>query len=302
MAPDNIPPSDGYTRAGVVGWPVNHSLSPRVHGYWLEKYAIKGDYVRLATPPEDLKKTLRGLEKKGFRGVNITVPHKENALKIVDCADPAARRIGAVNTIVVGKNGRLEGSNTDGFGFLENLKSGAPRHLGRETCAVVLGAGGAARAVVVALLDQGVGEIRIVNRTRERAQRLIDDVVNFGGIPDGVRLAAHPWSGRNSALDGARVLVNTTVLGMNGRPPLAIELTAMAPGGVVNDIVYSPLTTPLLTQARARGLIAIDGLGMLLHQARPGFRAWFGAVEGTADGLPTVDDDLRAAVLKGLEC
>lgn len=300
------PPDDNsfgrdFPRAGVVGWPVDHSLSPRVHGYWLNKYAIDGRYLRLPTPPENLEKTLRDLGKNNFRGVNITVPHKESALGIVDIIDTSARRIGAVNTIVVGEGGRLEGSNTDGVGFLENLKAGAPGCLKRTSCAVVLGAGGAARAVVVALLDGGVGEIRVVNRTRRRAQRLIDDVVNFCAPPADVRLDVCPWSDRDTVLDGANILVNTTVLGMRGQLPLEIDLVSMAPGGVVSDIVYSPLITPLLAQARARDLVVVDGLGMLLYQARPGFRAWFGTLEETADGLPAVDDDLRTEVMKGLD-
>jgi len=271
--------------AGVLGWPVDHSRSPRLHGYWLDHYGIDGAYVPLAVAPDDLQAALRALPSLGFAGVNVTIPHKEAALRLVDDPEPAAARIGAVNTITVGRDGRLLGANSDGFGFIENLRAGAPDWRAAAGPAVVLGAGGAARAIVVALLDAGARELRIVNRTRARAETL----AKLGGG----RCRVVDWADREPALDGAALLVNTTSCGMAGQPPLDISLRPLAPGAVVNDIVYVPLKTDLLTRAAAEGFAAVDGLGMLLHQARPGFEAWFGR-------RPAVTDTLRAFVLSDL--
>ena len=271
--------------AGVLGWPVDHSRSPRLHGYWLDHYGIDGAYVPLAVAPDDLQAALRALPSLGFAGVNVTIPHKEAALRLVDDPDPVAARIGAVNTITVGRDGRLLGANSDGFGFIENLRAGAPDWRAAAGPAVVLGAGGAARAIVVALLDAGARELRIVNRTRARAETLAE----LGGG----RCRVVDWADRGPALDGAALLVNTTSCGMAGQPPLDISLRPLAPGAVVNDIVYVPLKTDLLTRAAAEGFAAVDGLGMLLHQARPGFEAWFGR-------RPAVTDTLRAFVLSDL--
>jgi shikimate dehydrogenase len=271
--------------AGVIGWPVGHSRSPRLHGYWLDHYGIDGAYVPLAVAPDNLPAALRALPLLGFAGVNVTIPHKEAALGVVDDVDPVAARVGAVNTITVGRDGRLLGANSDGFGFLENLRDGAPDWRATAGPAVVLGAGGAARAVVVALLDAGVRELRIVNRTLARAEALAE----LGGG----RCRVVGWADREQALDGAALLVNTTSCGMAGQPSLDISPRPLAPGAVVNDIVYVPLKTDLLTRAAAEGFTAVDGLGMLLHQARPGFEAWFGR-------RPSVTDTLRAFVLSDL--
>lgn len=271
--------------AGVMGWPIGHSLSPRLHGYWLRHYAVDGAYVPLAVRREDFAGAVRMLPRLGFAGANVTVPHKEAALAAVDEAAGEARRIGAVNTIVVRADGSLMGWNSDGFGFMENLKAGVPDWNPGLGPAVVLGAGGAARAVCAALVDGGVPELRLVNRTASRAEALAADI---GGPIEVVS-----WAERESALDGARLLTNTTTLGMAGNPPLDLALERLPPEAAVTDIVYAPLKTPLLVAAAARGNPTVDGLGMLLHQARPGFAAWFG-VE------PEVTDELRAFVLRGM--
>lgn len=269
--------------AGVMGWPIGHSRSPRLHGYWLERYGIDGAYLPLPVAPAHLAEALRALPVLGFRGVNLTVPHKEAALALCDSVDPQARRIGAVNTIVVDESGALTGSNTDAAGFLENLR-GNSAWRPEAGPAVVLGAGGAARAIVVALADAGVPEIRLANRTRARAQALADDLDGAASV--------HDWSDRAAALAGAALLVNTTTLGMDGAPPLDLDLARLPADAVVNDIVYAPLETPLLRTAAARGNPVVDGLGMLLHQARPGFEQWFGV-------RPVVDAALRRFVLDG---
>ncbi|MEE8535448.1 MAG: shikimate dehydrogenase [Kiloniellales bacterium] len=253
--------------AGVVGWPVEHSLSPRLHGYWLEHYGIDGAYVPLAVRPEAFARALRGLADLGFQGVNVTLPHKEAALEACDEVDGPAQRIGAVNTVTLA-GGRLVGSNSDAFGFMENLRQALPGWAATAAPAVVLGAGGAARAVAAALLEAGAPEIRLTNRTAARAEAL---AAALGGP-----LRVIPWEHRAAALEGAGLLVNATTLGMHGQAMLDIDLARLPPGAPVTDIVYVPLETPLLAAARARGNPAVDGLGMLLHQARPGFEAWFG--------------------------
>lgn len=257
----------GTTRlAGLMGWPVKHTRSPRLHNFWLNLYGIDGAYLPLAVEPSRLEAALRALPALGFVGANVTVPHKEAALRIVDRVQPVAKRVGAVNTVTVVPDGSLEGRNTDAYGFLAALQAGAPAWQASRP-AVMLGAGGSARAAAVALIDAGVAEIRIVNRTRERAESLREL---------GPAVRAVSWSERSAALDGAGLLVNTTTLGMAGQPPLEIDLSALPKDAAVNDIVYSPLETPLLAAARARGNVAVDGLGMLLHQARPAFFAFFG--------------------------
>lgn len=270
--------------AGVMGWPVAHSRSPRLHNYWLEEYGIDGAYLPLAVRPEGFDEALRALPRLGFNGANVTVPHKQAAFAGVDEADAFARRVGAVNTVVV-DGGRLRGSNTDGYGFVESLKADIPGWRGRSGPAVVIGAGGAARAVLAALQDEGAPEIRVVNRTVERADAVAAEL--------GAPLSAVPWAEREAALDGAALVVNATTLGMKGGPPLDLRLDALPIEAVVNDIVYVPLRTPLLAAAGLRGNRAVDGLGMLLHQARPGFAAWFGHA-------PEVTAELRAFVLEGL--
>ncbi len=268
--------------AGVFGWPVAHSLSPRLHGFWLRLHGIDGAYVPLAVVPEDFPEAVRSLARLGFAGANVTLPHKEAALAAMDRLEQSARRAGAVNTIVIGPDRRLTGSNTDGYGFLENLRAGAPGWRAADGPAVVLGAGGAARAICAALLDAGVPELRLGNRTRARAARLAG---TLGGP-----IAVVDWDDRAAALTDARLLVNTTSLGMSGQPALALDLGRLPRDALVNDIVYRPLETPLLAAARAHGCRVVDGLGMLLHQARPGFASWFGV-------MPDVTDELRAFVL-----
>jgi shikimate dehydrogenase len=270
--------------AGVMGWPVGHSRSPRLHGHWLREHAIDGAYVPLAVPPERLGDAVRGLGALGLRGCNVTVPHKQAVIPLLDRIDATARATGAVNTVVVEAEGTLSGSNTDVFGFMENLREGAPDWRPAGTVAVVVGAGGAARAVAWALREAGATEVRVVNRTHDRAARLAADI--------GGPVHAVAWAEREAALDGAGLLVNTTTQGMEGQARLDLRLDALPRMAIVNDIVYVPLTTPLLADAAARGNPVVDGLGMLLHQARPGFAAWFGAE-------PTVTPALRRAVLGG---
>jgi shikimate dehydrogenase len=276
----------GRTRlAGIMGWPVAHSLSPRLHGHWLLRHGIDGAYVPLPVPPERLEQALSALPALGFAGVNLTIPHKEMAVALMDRLSPTAERIAAVNTVVVEADGTLSGDNTDGFGFIAALSESEAGWRAAAGPAVLLGAGGAARAVAVALLDAGVPEVRLLNRTSERARALAGEL--------GGPVHAVDWAARAAALDGAALLVNTTSLGMRGQPPLVLTLDALPRTALVTDVVYTPLITPLLTLAQARGNPVIDGLGMLLHQARPGFCAWFGVD-------PEVDDDLRAVVAAGV--
>ncbi len=271
--------------AGVAGWPIAHSRSPRLHNFWLRAHAIDGAYLPLAIAPENFEMAVRALPKLGFAGCNVTLPHKEAALAAVDSVDPAARRIGAVNTIVVAEDGSLEGSNTDGFGFLQALHDGAPDFDLTGGPAVLVGAGGSAKAIAVALADAGVSELIIVNRTLARAQALAEAV--------GPPAAAAPWEARAGLLAAARLLVNTTTQGMVGQADLDLPLDELPGDAVVMDAVYTPLLTPLLAAARARGNRTVDGLGMLLHQARPGFAAWFGRE-------PVVDRALRDHILQDL--
>jgi shikimate dehydrogenase len=268
--------------AGVIGWPVSHSRSPRLHGHWLRAYGIDGAYIPLAVPPEHIEQAIRALPVLGFAGVNVTVPHKEAALRLADEVDDFARRLGAANTLVVKPDGHILASNSDAYGFIQNLREGAPGFRADAGPAVMLGSGGAARAVVVALADAGAREIRIVNRTSARAEELCQ-------LAPGIARAI-PWTDMGSALADAALLVNTTSLGMDGQPALEIDLGRLPTGALVNDIVYTPLETPLLKAAAARGNPVVDGLGMLLHQARPGFKAWFGRE-------PEVTEDLRRVVL-----
>ena len=274
--------------AGIMGWPVSHSRSPALHNFWIEEHGIDAAYVPLPVPPERLEQALRALPALGFRGCNLTLPHKEQALAIVDRVDPLARRIGAMNTVIVAADGSLEGSNTDVYGFRENLDEYVSDWDPGAGPAIVLGAGGAARAIVAALIEGGIAEIRLVNRTMARAETIARDLA-----APGHRITVHPWARRDGALHGAGLLVNTTSLGMTGEPELDIDLTRLPAAAVVVDIVYVPLETGLLAAARRRGHRTVDGLGMLLHQGRPGFEAWF--------GTPVrVTRELRAAVLTTL--
>ncbi len=248
--------------AGVIGWPVAHSRSPRLHNHWLQRHGIDGAYVPLPVAPGALAAAVAGLRAAGLRGANVTLPHKEAALAVCDQLDASAVRAGAVNTLVFGPDG-VAGSNTDGAGFLANLRAHGVEPQGP---ALLLGAGGAARAVAAALLDAGAA-VSVANRSRERAERLAE------ALP-GLRVL--DWAAREAALADHALLVNTTSLGMTGHDALALDLARAGPGLAVADIVYAPLETGLLARARARGLRAVEGLGMLLHQARPGFAAWFG--------------------------
>jgi shikimate dehydrogenase len=272
-------------RAGVIGWPVEHSLSPRIHGFWLKKYGIDGDYAALPVPPEKLRGELKSLAERGYSGVNLTAPHKETALSCVDELEPLARRIGAVNTITVRADGSLLGRNTDVYGFTQNLLM-AGFHVEKKPT-TLLGAGGAARAGLAALLAMGFDDIRILNRTRKRAEALAEEFA-----PD--KIKAFDW-GDARALEGAGLLANATSLGLEGQPELQIALDALPAEAWVTDMVYAPLRTELLKQASRRGNKTVDGLGMLLHQARPAFAAFF-----SVD--PEVTDELREFVLEDAIC
>ena len=266
--------------AGILGWPVGHSKSPRLHNHWLALHGIDGAYVPLPVAPEHLAKAVRLLPHLNFAGANVTVPHKEAVLELVDTVAPLAARIGAANTLVIGADGRITGRNTDAAGFLLNLKEIRPAPAAGP--AVILGAGGASRAACAALLEEGVAEIRLVNRSLERARQL---AAALGGP-----IIPIDWNGRAAALEGAALLVNSTSLGMTGQPPLEISLDLLPEDALVNDMVYAPLETQLLASARARGNPVADGIGMLLHQARPGFEAWFGV-------MPEVTPEIRAMML-----
>jgi shikimate dehydrogenase len=268
--------------AGVAGWPVHHSRSPRLHGHWLTRYGIVGYYVPLAVAPSDLAEVLKTLPKIGFRGLNVTIPHKEAALALAAEATERARAIGAANTLVFLEGGGFRADSTDGIGFRENMIERRPGWSAAAGAALVLGAGGAARAIVSALLEYGAPEVRLANRTERRAEEL---AARFGS-----RVRVVRWCEAEEAMRGAATIVNTTSLGMTGQPPLELRFNAADPGAVVTDIVYEPLTTPFLARAEAAGLATVDGLGMLLHQAAPGFEAWFGR-------RPEVDAALRRAVL-----
>jgi shikimate dehydrogenase len=272
-------------RACVIGWPVEHSRSPMIHRYWLSLYGINGAYAKEAVPPEEARAFMRSLSNHGYVGANVTLPHKLLALEASDVADEAARAIGAANTLWLDGEGKLNASNTDAYGFMTNLVEQAPRWNERRRPVVVLGAGGAARAVVYGLIKAGASKVLLANRSRARA----DDLAC--AFPPRVEVV--DWDDRDRVLAGCGLLVNTTSLGMTGQAPLKIDLGALPPDAVVADIVYSPLETPLLAEARKRGNFAVDGLGMLLYQAVPGFERWFGM-------RPEVTPALKACVAASL--
>ena len=284
----------GRPFACIVGWPVEHSRSPALHGFWLKQHHIDGHYGRLPVEPERpaLEALVAFLKRTpNARGCNLTLPHKIDIMPLLDHIDPLAAHIGAVNTVIKRPDGTLEGRNSDGFGFYEALKEGAPAWDATVGPAVVLGAGGAARAVIATLVAAGVPELRLVNRTQSAA---IDLGVAFTPA-DGRRIAIERWDDRDSALAGASLLVNTTSLGMKGQPPLELDIARLPGNAAVDDIVYIPLETRLLAAARARGHRCIDGLGMLLHQGRLGFEAWFGhKVAVSAEQRRAVASDLGA--------
>lgn len=267
-------------RAGVVGHPVKHSRSPIIHGYWLEQFGINGRYDRYDVKPEDFSHFVKTLSEQGLQGVNVTIPHKEAAFLALDEATDRARRLKAANTLWF-ENGKLWGDNTDSIGFLANLDQGHPGWDINAKSALILGAGGAARAIIAGLQERNIEKITIVNRTRERAEEL--------ALMSGGQVAIAEWSKLSFQLESADLVVNTTSLGMSGQPDLDLSLDPLGKNALVTDIVYVPLETNLLKQARLRGNPVVDGLGMLLHQAVPGFEHWFGK-------RPVVTDELRHLV------
>ncbi|MDR3326026.1 MAG: shikimate dehydrogenase [Rhodospirillaceae bacterium] len=252
---------------GIIGWPVSHSLSPKLHGFWIEKYRIDGVYLPLQVRPRDFRSVLRAISNIGFIGVNVTIPYKQMAFKLSDHVDVIARRIGAVNTLIIREDGSIEGRNTDVFGFLENIRITVPDFNITISPAVIIGAGGAARAIIVGLLSNGVPKVRLINRTKSRALELAEEFGNSIEVVD--------WNNRNDALYGSALLVNATSLGMIGQQPLELELDLLPKNAVVADIVCTPIRTPLLTMAHKYGYRIVDGLGMLLYQACPSFFTWF---------------------------
>ncbi len=276
MSKDRIP------LAGVIGAPVAHSRSPALHQYWLRKYAIRGHYVPLEVSQEDLAEVLKAMPRMGFVGANVTIPHKETVLRHADLVTDRAALIGAANTLIFRKDGKVHADNTDGFGFIENLRKSVPDWNPRAGPAAVLGAGGAARAVIAALMEVEVPELRVSNRTRTRADALREEF--------GTKIIVFDWVQAGNAIEGAATVVNTTALGMQGKAEFRVPLDGLSKDAVVTDLVYVPLETTLLRRARQIGCRTADGLGMLLHQAVPGFERWFGL-------RPEVDDDLRRAVL-----
>jgi shikimate dehydrogenase len=272
-------------RACVIGWPVEHSRSPLIHRYWLEQYGIDGAYKKEAVESKDLPEFLGSLAARGYAGANVTLPHKEAALRLAAIADEAARAIGAANTLWLDEAGRLNAGNTDAYGFITNLNAEAPGWNDARRPVMVLGAGGAARAILHGLLAEGTSRILLANRTRDRAETLARDF--------GPAVIVVDWRERARALSGCDLLVNATSLGMTGKDPLDLDLASLPADAVVADLVYSPLETGLLAAARTRGNRAVDGLGMLLHQAVPGFERWFGV-------RPAVTSELRAHVAASL--
>ncbi|AOZ68087.1 shikimate dehydrogenase [Rhodobacter xanthinilyticus] len=268
--------------AGVIGSPVAHSRSPALHGFWLKKYGIRGHYIPMDIAEGDLEIVLRALPKAGFVGCNVTIPHKEAVLAFADVISDRAALIGAANTLIFRADGKIHADNTDGYGFIANLREAAPNWKPAEAPAAVIGAGGAARAIVASLLEMGCPEIRLSNRTRARAETLRAEF--------GARVVVYDWVQAGNMLEDALTVVNTSSLGMAGKAEFRVPLDALNPRAVVTDVVYTPLKTKLLAEAEAMGCTVVDGLGMLLHQAVPGFERWFGH-------RPEVTADLRAAVL-----
>lgn len=274
--------TDKIPLAGVIGSPIAHSKSPRLHGYWLRKYGLIGHYVPLDIATDNLDEAIQLLPKMGFVGVNVTIPHKERILSIADLVTDRAALIGAANTLIFRKDGKIHADNTDGYGFIENIRQSQPDWRPSNGPAAVFGAGGAARAVLVSLLEVGVPEIRLSNRTRSRAEALRTEFGNKITVVD--------WVQAGNMVDGATTVVNASSLGMDGKGEFRVPMDALAPSTLVTDIVYTPLRTKLLQMAQDRGCPTVDGLGMLLHQAVPGFERWFGK-------RPEVDEDLRNVIL-----
>ena len=274
--------SNKFKLAGVMGMPIYQSRSPILHNYWLAKYGIKGAYGHFPVELKNLEGAIRGLSSLGLAGCNITLPHKVHAMKMMDHIDPLAQRMGAINCIVVQEDGALHGFNHDGFGYIQSVKDAKPDWRADAGPILVLGAGGAARAIVLSLVDAGAKEIRLVNRTISKAQELISGVESIVKVFD--------WSERNVCMRDSAMLINTTSQGMYGQPPLEVQLDALPLTALVSDAVYIPLETPLLEKARLRGNTTVNGLGMLLNQARPAFKLWFGV-------MPEITAELNTAVL-----
>lgn len=278
--------SNDIMKAGVIGHPIKHSKSPLIHNYWIRRYDVNASYEAIDIAPEELEQRIRALVKDGFKGFNVTIPHKQSIMEVCDEVDEIAQKVGAVNTVIVSEDGKLRGTNTDVFGFIENLKE-AERQFGyswniAHGSALVLGAGGAARAVVKGLIDAGAPEIYVANRTFGKADQLRD--------LDRAKVKPIPWEEREEVLGNINLVVNTTALGMDGQPELEMNLSGTHEDAVVCDIVYAPLYTQLLKDARAHDLRIVTGIGMLLHQARPAFDAWF-------DVWPDLSEDLEDLVL-----
>ena len=271
-------------KACVIGWPIKHSRSPLIHGHWLDKYGIEGSYEKRAVEPKDLPEFLQNLEANGFSGCNVTVPHKEAAFRLADVVHAEAKAVEAANTLWL-EDGKLHAANTDIYGFMTHLDQSAPSWNAKDRPVVLLGAGGAARAILYGLLNGGAREVRLINRTRERAEELAAYYDSGVTIID--------WQNRDDGLVDCGLVVNSTTLGMTGSPDLDLSLDVLPEDAVVADIVYAPLETPLLATAREKGCRTVDGLGMLLHQAVPGFQRWFGV-------RPEVTDELRDLVVADL--
>lgn len=275
-------------QACVIGWPIEHSRSPTIHGYWLKRYGIEGSYTKRAVPPEEIERFLRSLAAEGLAGCNVTIPHKEAAFRLADECEASATAVGAANTLWLDAKGRLCAANTDTYGFMAHLSHSAEDWSRRDAPVSILGAGGAARAIVYGFLEAGVAEIRVFNRSEARAETLARDF--------GPRVKVFPWDQRSRASTEAVVLVNTTSVGLKGEGALDMDFTDFHPDCIVSDIVYVPLETGLIRDARRHGLRTVDGLGMLLHQAVPGFEQWFGVrPEVTIELYDLIAADIEAS-------
>ena len=270
-----------FKLAGIMGWPVTHSRSPAIHNHWIAQHGLNGRYVYLPVNPanpDDLKAALKGLSVMGFAGCNLTLPHKVMALPMVDRLDATAKRMGAINTIVVEADGTLSGYNNDGYGYIQSLLVAKPDWQPDAGPALIMGAGGAARAVVVSLAEKGAKDIRICNRTDSHTEALVANFKDDFAQNLGTTLTAVPWAQRHAALADVALLINTTSQGMGSNPPLDIHLDLLPKTALISDVVYIPMETPLLKAAKARGNPIAGGLNMLLHQARPAFHKWFGVL------------------------
>ena len=273
--------SDRFLLAAVMGWPISQSRSPALHNFWFAQHGVAGSYVPLAIPPERLQAALRALPALNFSGCNLTIPLKQDAMRIVDEVDITARKIGAISCVIVRPDGSLSGTNNDWFGFTHNILEFIPDWRADAGPVAVMGAGGGARAVIYGLMEHGANEIRLCNRTYERALKLADD---FGGP-----ITVLKWEQRHDAIEGCAMVVNATNQGMIGEAALDLRLDKLSKSALVSDIIYNPRETPLIETARRRGNRTVTGLGMLLHQGIPAWKAWFG-IE------PKVTAELRAAI------